>query len=217
MCPVLTACTVVQSAFSRGENVVAPDDSLLRGHLKNSESLQNLDVLLAHLTGEKHTELAELIKSYPSSFGDAPSKTQVIERDTDDAKSVRQRFYRVSEKRKVIDGEVECRLDNHIAVHSPSSWASLCLLVEKSDKSIRRCTDYRKDFPRVEDCIDQVGAAKYGNKFSLLKGTWQVPITPRAQTNICFHKTNWPVLIYSQGFWLMERTSYISTTHEYGS
>ena len=147
----------------------------------------------------------------------APSKTQAIERDTDDAKSVRQRFYRVSEKRKVIDGEVECRLDNHIAVHSPSSWASLCLLVEKSDKSIRRCTDYRKDFPRVEDCIDQVGAAKYGNKFSLLKGTWQVPITPRAQTNICFHKTNWPVLIYSQGFWLMERTSYISTTHEYGS
>ena len=70
------------------------DDSLLRGRLKNLESLQNLDVLLAHLT-EKSKELAELIKSYPSLFGDTPSKTHIIERDIDvgDAKPICQRFY----------------------------------------------------------------------------------------------------------------------------
>ena len=62
VCAVLTACTVVQSAFCGGEDVVAPDDSLLRGCLKNSESLQNLDVLSTHLTVEKCTELAELIE-----------------------------------------------------------------------------------------------------------------------------------------------------------
>lgn len=100
--------------------------------------------MLAHFTVEKHTELAELIKSFPSLFGDMPSQTHVIEHDIDDPKPIRQRFYRVSEKRKVIDGKVEYRLDNHIAVPSSSSWASPCLLVEKSDKSPRCCTNFRK-------------------------------------------------------------------------
>ena len=58
--------------------------------LKNSESLQNLDILLAHLMVEKCTELAELIKSYPSLFCDMPSKTHVIEHDINmgDAKPI---------------------------------------------------------------------------------------------------------------------------------
>lgn len=74
-----------------------PDDSL-----QNSELLQNLDVLLAYLTVEKHTELAELIKSYPSLFGCMPSQTHVIKH---------WRFYRVSEeKRKLIDDEVSFKL-----------------------------------------------------------------------------------------------------------
>lgn len=60
--------TLLQSAFGEGEDVAAPDDSLLRGGLKNSESLQNLVVLLAHLSFEKQTELAGLIKSYPNIF-----------------------------------------------------------------------------------------------------------------------------------------------------
>ena len=197
----LAACTVVQSAFSGGEDVAVPDDALLRGRLKNSETLKNLDVVLAHLTVEQRTELAKLIKSYPSIFGDTPSRTTLIEHDIDvgDAKPIRQRFYRVSEvKRKIIDGEVKYMLDNHIAVPSSSSWASPCLLVEKSDKSPRCCTDFRKvnpvtkpdsfPLPRVEDCIDQVGAAKYVSKFDLLKGYWQVPLTRRAHvTKITTH------------------------------
>ena len=55
VCPVLTACTVVQSAFSGGEDVAAPDGSLRRGRLKNSELPQNLDVLLADLMVGKRT------------------------------------------------------------------------------------------------------------------------------------------------------------------
>lgn len=35
--------------------------------------------------------------------------------------------------------------------------------------------------PQVEDCVDQVGAAKYVSKFDLLKGYLQVPLTPQAQ------------------------------------
>lgn len=43
------------------------EDSLPRGHSKNFAVLKNL---LVHLKVEKHTELAELIKSYPSLFRD---------------------------------------------------------------------------------------------------------------------------------------------------
>ena len=42
-------------------------------------------------------------------------------------------------------------------------------------------TDSYPIIPRVEDCIDRIGSAKYVNKFDLLKGYWQVPLTPRAK------------------------------------
>lgn len=34
--------------------------------------------------------------------------------------------------------------------------------------------------PRMEDCLDRVGSAQYVTKLDLLKGYWQVPLTPRA-------------------------------------
>lgn len=65
-----------------------------------------------------------------------------------------------------------------------------CVLVPKPDQTTRFCNDYRKvnsvtrpdSFPlhRMEDCIDRVGSAKFVTKLDLLKGYWQVPLTPRA-------------------------------------
>lgn len=90
-----------------------------------------------------------------------------------------------------MEAEIKYMLDNGIAVPSSSSWASPCLLVDKSDESPRFCTDYRKvnkvtkpdsyPLPRMEYCIDQVGAAKFVSKFDLLKGYWQVPLSLRAR------------------------------------
>lgn len=82
-------------------------------------------------------------------------------------------------------------LENNIAKQSFSDWASPCLLVGKPDGTQRFCTDYRRvnvltrpdsyPLPRMEDCEDQVGSAKFVSKFDLLKGYWQVPLTTRAQ------------------------------------
>lgn len=33
--------------------------------------------------------------------------------------------------------------------------------------------------PRVEDCVDTLGTAKYVSKLDLQKGYWQVPLTAR--------------------------------------
>ena len=35
--------------------------------------------------------------------------------------------------------------------------------------------------PRMDDCIDNIGQAKYVTKFDLLKGFWQIPLTDRAK------------------------------------
>ncbi|KAI2646195.1 Transposon Ty3-I Gag-Pol polyprotein [Labeo rohita] len=86
--------------------------------------------------------------------------------------------------------EVTYLLENGFAVPSSSPWSSPCVLVPKADGSFRFCTDFRKvnsvtvpdafPLPRIDDCIDSLGTAKYITKLDLLKGYWQVPLTERA-------------------------------------
>lgn len=46
------------------DTVPEPDDSMLRGRLKNSESLAKMDSLLSHLPVEQRVELVELIGEF---------------------------------------------------------------------------------------------------------------------------------------------------------
>ena len=128
------------SVVQEDDGVTPPDESLLRGRLKNSETLRNLDTLLGQLSVERRAELSTLIAGYHGLFGDTPSQTHLIEHDivVGDVQPIRQRFYRVSEgKRKVMESEIKYMLENGIAEPSSSSWASPCLLMDKSDKSPR--------------------------------------------------------------------------------
>ena len=105
---------------------------------------------------------------------------------------IKQHPYRANPvKRQIFASEVDYMLTNGIIEPSFSSWSSPCLLVTKSDKSYRFVTDFRKvntvtktdsfPVPRVDDCVDRVGHARYVAKFDLLKGYWQVPLTERAK------------------------------------
>lgn len=90
-----------------------------------------------------------------------------------------------------MDLEVKYIIKHGIAEPSFSSWASPCLLVSKPDKTVKPCTDFRKvnaitkpdcfPLPRMEDCVDLVGSARFVSNFDLLKGYWQVPLTRRAR------------------------------------
>ena len=87
-----------------------------------------------------------------------------------------------------MKSEVKYLLDHGLAQASSSPWSSACILVPKSDKTFRFCTDYRKvntvtkpdsyPLPRMEDCVDRVVSACFVTKLDLLKGYWQVPLTP---------------------------------------
>ncbi len=160
---------------------------------KNSEILADLNSHLSHLTDSQRRDIKELISSFHSLFHDVPSCTTILKHDIDigNAIPVKQHAYRVNAlKRAVMKTEVEYLLENGLAKPSCSPWSSPCLLVTKGDGSARFCTDYRKinaltvpdcfPLPRMEDCVDTLGPARFVSKLDLLKGYWQVPLTSRA-------------------------------------
>ena len=162
--------------------------------LQNSQILNDLGTKLSHLPSVQRKELAEVITQYREVFPDVPSKTNLIEHDVDvgDYAPIKQHPYRVSPmKKELLDKEVQYMLKNDIIEESQSNWSSPCILVPKHDGGFRFCTDFRKvndktksdsfPIPRIADCIDQIGNAKFVSTFDMLKGYWQVPLTQRAR------------------------------------
>ena len=162
--------------------------------LQNSQILNDLGTKLSHLPLVQRKELAEVITQYREVFPDVPSKTNLIEHDVDvgDYAPIKQHPYRVSPmKKELLDKEVQYMLKNDIIEESQSNWSSPCILVPKHDGGFRFCTDFRKvndktksdsfPIPRIADCIDQIGNAKFVSTFDMLKGYWQVPLTQLAR------------------------------------
>ncbi|KAL6480112.1 hypothetical protein MHYP_G00111450 [Metynnis hypsauchen] len=161
--------------------------------LANSEALQHLSEKLSYLPLAAQSDLRSLIARFPSLFVDVPMCTSVLEHDIDvqGHPPIKQHPYRVNpHKRSLLIKETDYMLKNNLAIRSSSSWCSPCLLVPKPDGTYRFCTDYRKvnavtvpdsfPLPRMEDCVDHVGSAKFVSKLDLLKGYWQVHLTARA-------------------------------------
>lgn len=179
----------LSSEFSSSH--LSPTDA---SKLTNSDVLKNLDSKLSHLEESQRQDLQKLLEKYSDLFPDVPSRTNQIYHDVDvgDAAPVKQHPYRLNpKKQQYLKEEVKYLLENDFIEPSSSSWSSPCILVPKPDGSYRMCTDYRKvnsvtktdtfPIPRMDDCIDKLGKAKYVTKFDLLKGFWQVPLTDRAK------------------------------------
>ncbi|CAB4033082.1 Transposon Ty3-I Gag-Pol poly [Paramuricea clavata] len=162
--------------------------------LSNSDVLRNMDSKLSHLQPSQRQDVLDLVNEYAQLFPDIPSRTDMISHDVDigDASPIKQHPYRLnSTKAKYLDQEIQYLLENDFIEHSQSSWSSPCILVPKPDGSYRMCTDYRKvnnltksdnfPIPRMDDCVDKIGNAKYVSKFDLLKGFWQIPLSERAK------------------------------------
>ena len=162
--------------------------------LSNSDVLRNMDSKLSHLQPSQRQDVLDLVNEYAQLFPDVPSRTDMISHDVDigDASPIKQHPYRLNPtKAKYLDQEIQYLLENDFTEHSQSSWSSPCILVPKPDGSYRMCTDYRKvnnltksdnfPIPRIDDCVDKIGNAKYVSKFDLLKGFWQIPLSERAK------------------------------------
>ncbi|KAG1952330.1 gag-pol fusion protein [Pimephales promelas] len=197
--PVASSVAVAVEVSSSVETEADEDGLVLRNapqqstRLRNSELLKTLPSYLVHLSDDQRQDVIQLIKKFPTLFNDTPSRTSVLQHDIDvkDSPPIKQHAYRVNAyKRAIMREEVDYLTANGLAVPSYSPWSSPCVLVPKSDGTFRFCTDYRKvnavtrpdcyPLPRMEDCIDNIGSARFVTKLDLLKGYWQVPLTSRA-------------------------------------
>ena len=142
--------------------------------LQNSDILKDLDKKLSHLDQTQRDELKMLILEYEHLFPDIPTRTDKIYHDVDIecSKPIKQHPYRMNPmKLQYLREEVQYLLDNEFIEPSHSDWSSPCILVPKPDGTFRMCTDYRKvnsvtktdsfPVPRMDDCIDNNGQAKY--------------------------------------------------------
>jgi len=126
-------------------------------------------------------------------YSDVPSKTHLYhDIDVGSHSPIKQHPYRINPlKHNQLREEISYMLENGIIEPSMSEWSSPCILVPKADGSMRFCTDFRRvnaltrddsyPIPRIDDCIDLVGNAKFVTKIDLLKGYWQIPLTERAK------------------------------------
>ena len=142
--------------------------------LQNSDILKDLDKKLSHLDQNQRDELKMLILEYEHLFPDIPTRTDQIYHDVDieGSKPIKQHPYRMNPmKLQYLREEVQYLFDNDFIEPSQNDWSSPCILVPKSDGTFRMCTDYRKvnsvtktdsfPVPRMADCIDNIGQAKY--------------------------------------------------------
>ncbi|XP_037615670.1 uncharacterized protein LOC119482245 [Sebastes umbrosus] len=199
--PVHDVKTVVSPVVSfAGVSSAGDEDGLVMrnatpqgARLSNSEVLSNLPQYLSHLRSNQRKDIEQIIGEFPGLFGDVPSRTSVVSHDIvlTCPRPIKRNAYRASPaKREVMKKEVDYLLKNGFAVPSCSPWSSPCLLDIKSDGSPRFCSDFRKvnavtvadayPLPLMDDCIDEIGPAKFVTKLDMLKGYWQVPLTPRA-------------------------------------
>ena len=187
-------CSVASSDNETAEELDNLFELSASTKLSNSDILRQFDAKLTHLQPSQQEDIRELIREYGHLFPDVPSRTTLIEHDVNvgDAQPVKQHPYRLNpSKQAYLNNEIQYLLDNDLIEPSQSNWSSPCILVPKPDGSYRMCTDYRKvnnltktdtfPIPRMDDCVDKVGNAKYVSKFDLLKGFWQIPLSERAK------------------------------------
>ena len=190
--PVAVSVSEVTSRNPQGTD----KEDIIQGklRLKNSDVLSNLKEKLDHLPVGEKKELGKLSKEFAILFPDTPGRTTAIMYDVDvsNASPCTQHPYRMNQsKLKHQSEDIEYMLRNDIIEPSSSEWSSPCILVPKLDGSCCFCTDFRRlnavtvtdsyPIPRIDDCIDRIGPAKFVSKLDLLKGYWQVPFTERTR------------------------------------
>ncbi|XP_068248784.1 uncharacterized protein [Palaemon carinicauda] len=168
--------------------------------LTNSEIMGKLDSFLSHLSTNESKELNSLLTSFQDLCTDDPGTCNLIQHDIllePGTQPIRQPFYRaIGKKLESLRSEVQYLIDHKLAVPSTSPWASPCILVPKANGKLRLCTDYRRlnkvtiknsfPLPRINDILDNISNSKILTQIDLLKGYYQVKLTPKAQSISAF-------------------------------
>ena len=151
------------------------------------------------LTPGQRKELAKLLQKHQHTLTNIPGCTTIAEHsiDTGNSAPVRLPPYRLPHAyREPVKQELQEMREQGIIEEADSEWAAPIVVVQKKDRTIRLCVDYRRlnavsrvdayPIPRVDDLIDLLGQAQYLSTLDLTKGYWQVPISMSDQAKTAF-------------------------------
>lgn len=198
--PQAPVCLTGPSAqgVEEGEIVESPFSSE-EAWLANHTIISSMETRSGRLQPDQRRDLVALLEQYPALFKDRPGRTSLVTHDIDvgDARPVKQAPYRLHPRHEpAVREEINTLLKQGLIKRGASEWCSPLLVVPKPDQQVRLCIDYRKvnsltvkdayPLPRIDACIEAVGKAQFITKLDLLKGFYQIKMTPRAQEIACF-------------------------------
>ncbi|UYV78663.1 hypothetical protein LAZ67_16002321, partial [Cordylochernes scorpioides] len=151
------------------------------------------------LTLSQKNELRQVLSKYSDLFSSKLGKTNLAKHriDTENAKPIKHKPYRVSPKeRDIIKEQIQDMLQEGVIRASSGPWAFPVILVRKRDGNWRFCVDYRKlnsitvkdvyPIPRIDDVMDTLQGSRYFTAIDLRSGYWQVEIEEQDKKKTAF-------------------------------
>ncbi|HEY1644970.1 MAG TPA: reverse transcriptase domain-containing protein, partial [Candidatus Saccharimonadales bacterium] len=162
----------------------------------------NLEDESNSLTIEEKKKLKEFLWQNCDVFAKnpkAPETTYMVSHriDTGNHAPIFEKLRRVSPAEQQLQEEQRIQMqENGIVVPSKGPWSSNLVLVQKSDKTVRVCVDYRRlnaitkadkyPLPRIDDTLNSLGKAVYYTTLDLASGYWQIPMHPEDREKTAF-------------------------------
>lgn len=176
--------------------VLTDDDSLARLAARVPESpaepdsVTMDDVKLDHLANTEQDRVRTMLREFEGMWQGQLGNVSVTEHRIDlepDARPVRLPPHRAGHKaREVEKAEVDEMLRLDVIEPAATEWSSPVVIVPKPDGKWRFCVDYRRlnamslkdsyPLPRMDECIDSLGDAKFFTALDCNWGFWQIPI-----------------------------------------
>ncbi|UYV75173.1 hypothetical protein LAZ67_12002747, partial [Cordylochernes scorpioides] len=152
-----------------------------------------------NLSPKEQKELKQVLERYGDLFSSRLGRTNLAKHriDTEDAKPIKHKPYRVSAKeRDIIKEEIDEMLTEGIIRPSSSPWSFPVILVKKRDGKYRFCVDYRKlnnvtvkdvyPIPRIDEVMDTLQGSTHFSAIDLRSGYWQVEVEERDKEKTAF-------------------------------
>ncbi|KAL6743631.1 hypothetical protein Aduo_016651 [Ancylostoma duodenale] len=152
--------------------------------------------------GTLSEELQKLLEEFHDIFAVTDqelTQTDLVEHDIDtgSCKPIKQKVRPIPQGlRKQLKEMLEDLEKRSIIRKSSSDWASPIVLVQKKDKTIRLCVDYRAlnketrqdayPLPTIDTVLQSLGGKKYFSTLDMASGYWQVKLSKDAQRKSAF-------------------------------
>jgi transposase InsO family protein len=153
---------------------------------------------LTHLSNAEVETMIETLRPFSSMWDGHLGQIEAVKHHiVTDGPPVASQPYRAGPTaREAIDREIDRMISMDVIEPSSGPWASPIVLIPKPDGSIRFCVDYRKlntvtrkdcyALPRMDDCIDSLGDAKYFSTLDANAGYWQISVAKEDQDKTSF-------------------------------